>query len=264
MRLRGTGATAVAMLFAALTMDTASATTATVCTLDKYCYCVNTDLEATIAKNVALIRGQIREQRAQGKAIGYMSIPISTLEGSYLPVNVKIAEENKARIEKRFGPRFAWILNPGAKEFTLPREATGADYMLMWTRVLQGDDGLGADFDFVYFSGPQDFAQHFGLRGLNDMGVLDAYYEKLAKTDSGITNVDKAKFRQYYALRASVAFSYGSHDEWNIIRSINDRRRASDPKLGMARQLGVMFDGRSVAPALFDAPTAPGTVGDCK
>ncbi len=264
MKLRGSFAPAVAALLASLTIDAATAATATVCTLDKFCYCVNTDLNATIDKNVALIRSRIREQREQGKAIGYMSIPLSSLEGSYFAVNAKIAEENKARIERRFGPRFAWILNPGTQEFSLPRAATGADYMLMWTKVLQGDDGLGGDFDFVYFSGPEDFARHFALRGNGDMAKLDAYYDRLAKTDPGITKIDKAQFRKYYALRASVSFSYGSHDEWNIIRSINDRRRASDPKLGFARQLGVMFDGRAIAPGLFDAPTAPGTVGDCK
>jgi hypothetical protein len=264
MKFRGSLTAAGAALSAVLTASAASAAPATVCTLDKFCYCVNTDLNAAIDNNVALIRSRIREQRAQGKAVGYMSIPLSSLEGSYFAVNAKIADETKARVEKRFGPRFVWVLNPGTKEFSLPQGASGADYMLMWTRVLQGDDGLGSDFDFVYFSGPEDFARFFPLRGNGDMQKLDAYYDKLAKTDPGIKAIDKAMFRKYYALRASVAFSYGSHDEWNIIRAINERRRASDPKLGMARQLGVMFDGRSIAPGLFDAATAPGTVGDCK
>ena len=192
-----------------------------------------------------------------------MSIPLSSLEGSYFAVNAKIAEENKTRIERRFGPPFAGILNPGIQEFSLPREATGADYMLMWTKVLQGDDGLGADFDFVYFSGPEDFARHFRLRGKNDMGVLEVYYDRLAKTDPGITKIDKAQFRKYYALRASVSFSYGSHDEWNIIRSINDRVVPPTPSSVRAPARRDVRRPRRRA-RLFDAPTAPGTVGDCK
>ena len=43
---------------------------------------------------------------------------------------------------------------------------------------------------------------------------------------------------EYYALRASVAFSFGSLDEWNIVRAINAARRASKD-YGLARQLGV-------------------------
>jgi len=37
--------------------------------------------------------------------------------------------------------------------------------------------------------------------------------------------------------------AYGSHDEWNIVRSINQKRRNADGKSGLSAQLGVMFDG---------------------
>jgi hypothetical protein len=72
----------------------------------------------------------------------------------------------------------------------------------------------------------------------------------------------KSGFRNYYGLRASVAFSYGSHDEWNIARLINDRRRG-DADFGIAQQLAVLFDGQPVSPGGYEAPTASGDVGRC-
>jgi hypothetical protein len=45
-----------------------------------------------------------------------------------------------------------WVLNPGASEYSLPNEAAGPDYMLLWSQVLEGEDGLG-DFDFAFFAG---------------------------------------------------------------------------------------------------------------
>jgi len=67
-------------------------------------------------------------------------------------------------------------------------------------------------------------------------------------------------------LRASVAFSYGSHDEWNIVRTINAKRTAKrdgDDAFGIAKQIAVMFNGTGVAPGLFDASNATGNEGQC-
>jgi len=56
-----------------------------------------------------------------------------------------------------------WILDPG--RYQLPdiagKPAGGAEYMVMWTAVLAGDDGMGRDFDMVrassaYSSGAHD------------------------------------------------------------------------------------------------------------
>lgn len=240
------------------------AETSTECTAGSFCYCVSSDLKDLIAKRVAYIRTLIRGQKGREKAVGYMSIPLSSLEGSYLPVNEKIAAEVKARLEERFGGSSVWVLNPAAKDVALPKGATGADYMLMWTRVLEGDDGFGRDFDFVYFVGPSDFARHFLLNGHDDMKKIDAYYERLSKKDVGLTSVNKVLFRKYYGLRASVAFSYGAHDEWNIVRSVNEKRRSANPKLGIADQLGIFFDGQAVAPGMFEAPVAAGDAGRCE
>jgi hypothetical protein len=99
--------------------------------------------------------------------------------------------------------------------------------MLMWTKVLEGLDGLGG-LGFDYFVGPAEFARYFGLDGHGDLEKLEGYY------DSKINGrkpeaVDRRSFRDYYGLRASVAFS-GWRDEWNIVRTVNEKRREADPK----------------------------------
>jgi hypothetical protein len=250
-------------VLAVLTVTAARAESSTQCTSLGFCYCVNADLRPVMDKHVADIRKAIYAQRALGKAIGYLSIPISTIEGSYVGVNIDTASDVVARLEARMGKDFAWTLNPGAKDWTLPANATGADYMFMWASVLEGTDSLGSDFDFVYFVGPSDFAALLKLDGLSDMQKLEAYYDKRAATDPGIAKVDKRAFRNFYALRASVAFSLGSHDEWNIAKAINERRRSRDQSKGIPGQLAVLFDGHAVPPASYDAAVQPGNVGAC-
>jgi hypothetical protein len=245
----------------------ALAGTVTVCTALDLCYCVNSDLQGQIDANVARVRQLIQDQRKQGKAIGYLSIPLSTTGGSYFGVNQDVALQTKDRIEKRYGANSLWMLNPGA-EGNLPSSATGADYMLMWTTILEGVKGLGEDFDFFYFTGPASFHQFFGLDGTDDMGKIDAYFDKRLATDPGLQKavangqVSKQTFRNYYALRASIAFSYGSHDEWNIARIINERRRGATD-YGLANQLGIMFDGAAAAPGAAEAPISSGDAGRC-
>jgi hypothetical protein len=239
----------------------------TACTTINLCYCINDKNRDAIDANVARVRALIVEQKAQGKAIGYMSIPLSTVGGSYFGVNVDVAQQMKARIEKRFGAHSVWMLNPGA-EGNLPAGASGADYMYMWTRILEGRSGLGEDFDFFYFTGPSEFAQFFSFNGDADMEKLDAYFDKRSATDADMKKaidagqLNKTTFRNYYALGASVAFSYGSHDEWNIARLLNERRRGAGD-FGLARQLPILFDGRAATPGDFEDSVAPGDVGRC-
>jgi hypothetical protein len=241
----------------------ADSPTVTSCSKNGFCYCVQRKLTDAIGRKLAEIRDAIKAQKQSGKAVGYLSIPLSTVGGAYFDVYLKVAAENKERIERRYGVRDAWVLNPGAKEFSFPGGAGGPDYMLMWSQVLEGEDGLGA-FDFVYFTGPSDFAIHFGLDGQNDLDRLDVAYDDLAKTDPGLAaSVDKRSFRDYYGLRASVAYSLGSYDEWDIVRTINDKRRPSDPTAGIARQMGVWFNGKPAAPGLLETPIATGDVGEC-
>jgi hypothetical protein len=251
----------------ALAAGPVRAGTVTACTALDLCYCVNSDVEGAIDANVARVRQLIQHQRKQGKAIGYLSIPLSTAGGSYFGVNQDVAVQTKDRIEKRYGANSLWMLNPGA-EGNLPASATGADYMLMWTTILEGVKGLGEDFDFFYFTGPAEFHRFFGLDGTDDMGKIDAYFDKRLATDPGFQKavasdqVSKQTFRNYYALRASIAFSYGSHDEWNIARIINERRRGSTD-YGLANQLGIMFDGAAAAPGAAEAPISSGDAGRC-
>jgi S1/P1 nuclease len=127
----------------------------------------------------------------------------------------------------------------------------------------EGPDGTGADFDFCTLPGRRTLPASWASperatwpRSTPSMSVAWA-------TDPGIKSVDKRKFRNYYALRASVAFSLGSHDEWNIVRAINEKRRTVDKIGGITRQLAVFFDGRPVPPGLYETPVAPGDVGMC-
>jgi hypothetical protein len=223
---------------------------------------VRFELRGTIQQHVDNIRSRIAAERSKGKAVGYLSIPISTVGGSYFGENVKIAGEIKERVENRLGVKAAWLLNTAAPEFSLPQGATGAEYMLMWTKVLEGASGLG-DLDYVYFTGPSDFARHFGLNGDRDMEKLETYYDSLIQTDPGLKTVPRRAFRDYYGLSASVEYSYGSHDEWNIVRTINQKRREADRRAGIASQMGVFFDGHPVVPGLFENSIMPGDAGQC-
>jgi hypothetical protein len=252
----------LAVVFVFGWQTTVKAVSITECTSGKFCYCVNSELIETINQRVKYIRGMVADQKRHGKSIGYMSIPISTIGGSYFSVNTVVAAEVKQYVENRLGPEDAWIINPASKDVALPPGATGADYMLMWTKVLEGDNGLGDDFDFVYFVGPSAFARHFSLDGQRDMEIISKYYDELSKKDTELRKVDKKSFREYYSLRASVSFSYGSHDEWNIVRAINERRRA-DTKYGLTKQLAVLFDGHAVPPGQFESAIASGNTGEC-
>ncbi|CCE04934.1 conserved hypothetical protein [Bradyrhizobium sp. STM 3843] len=240
----------------------------TLCTALDICYCVNPDYRDAITANVARVRKLIADNRAQGKAIGYLSVPLSPAGGGAYLVNSDMAKATAEHVGKRFGARTVYLLNPGEEGSAAMQGASGADYMYMWTQILEGERGLGEDFDFFYFSGPTDFARYFELTGTADLERLEAWFDdKIAtnpKYKDAIANgsLTKAGFRNYYGLRASVAFSYGSHDEWNIARLINDRRRGA-ADFGIANQLAVLFDGQPVSPGGYETPTASGDVGRC-
>ncbi len=235
------------------------------CTKIGICYCVNDDLKPTITSKVDRFRQLIADQRKAGKVVGYLSVPLTSTGGGNFNVNKEVAENAKAAIEKRFGSDFIFVLNPATLDADLPK-GMGADYMLMWATLIEGTDGLG-EFDFVYFAGPQDFARYFGFDGNGDMGKLDAYFDKRVKSDPDFekavqNGLTKAAFRKYYGIRVSASVSRGAHDEWNIVRLVNERRRA-DSKLGTGNQIPVLFDGHGVDPADSEAPVSEGYVGKC-
>jgi hypothetical protein len=257
----------VAAAFAPLCTTPARADRATECTAIDICYCVERDFKPAIDANVAKIRMLLAEQRGAGKAVGYMSIPLSTVGGSYFGVNAEVAAKTKAKVEKRFGEKAVYLLNPGNADFSLPAKASGADYMLQWTRVLEGR-GLGEDFDFFYFAGPTDFAGALGLTGEADMEKIDSIFDQRLATDEGLRKaveqgkVTKGAFRNYYTLRASIVFSYGSHDEWNIAHILNERRRGATA-YGLANQISIFYDGQPVVSAAYEQPVASGYLGRC-
>jgi hypothetical protein len=245
----------------------ARAATVTACTALNICYCINPDNKDAIDAGVARIRQTISDERGRGKTIGYLSLPLSTVGGGHFGVNRDVARQTKESVEKRFGAQSVWILDPAA-EGNLPRGASGADYMFMWTTILEGRRGIGDDFDFVYFVGPKDFARFFALTGETDFATIEAYFDRRLADDPDFKKavdqgrLTKLSFRNYYGLRASVAFSYGAHDEWNIARLLNERRRGAGD-FGIANQLPVLFDGQAVNPSSYEAPVASGDVGRC-
>jgi hypothetical protein len=257
-----------AMTFALAIPTESSAATVTQCTALDICYCVNTDYRDAIKDNVVRVRQLIASNKAQGKAIGYLSVPLSPAGGGSFAVNAEAAAKIVESVTARFGARSVWLLNPGAEAGSKMNGASGADFMYMWTQILEGRGGLGEDFDFFYFAGPIDFSNYFGLTGQGDFDRLEDWFDKRVAQDPDFKksvdqgNVTKTGFRNYYGLRASVTFSYGSHDEWNIARLINDRRRGATD-FGIANQLAVLFDGRPVSPGGYENPAASGDVGRC-
>ena len=237
----------------------------TECSKVGICYCANDELKATITDKVARFRQTLAEQRNAGKTVGYLSVPLTSAGGGNFDINKEVAAAAKRSIEKRFGADYVYVLNPGTLEADLPN-GTGADYMVMWTALLEGVDGMG-DFDFVYFAGPADFARYFGFDGNNDMGKLDAYFDRRVAANADFAKavqggLTKSAFRRYYALRASASVSRGAHDEWNIFRIINERRRM-DSKFGTPGQIAVLFDGQGVTPPQHEALISEGYVGKC-
>src|SRR4051812_39504377 len=264
------GFPALTVMVLALTLpNEGRAAQVTQCTALDICYCVNTDYRDAISENVARVRQLIKSAKAQGKAVGYLSVPLSPAGGGSFAVNAEAAAKTADSVTARLGARSVYLLNPGAEAGNKMNGASGADFMYMWTQILEGGPGgLGEDFDFFYFAGPTDFANYFGLTGQGDLDRLEDWFDKRVSQDPAFKKsvddggVTKPGFRNYYGLRASVAFSYGSHDEWNIARLINDRRRGATD-FGIANQLSVLFDGRPLSPGGYENPAASGDVGRC-
>jgi hypothetical protein len=208
--------------------------------------------------NLARIRKDLRSQRAQGKLIAYISTPISPRGGGHEPTNLAIAASVKARLEAHYGSKL-WALDPGQYQIAKIEgpQPQGGDFMFMWTQVLAGEDGSGSDFDMVYFVGPSDVAAYFGAGDRDTLSAIDRYIEAKA-TESEAFKKEVASdakrreaFLRFYGLRASVNYSKGAHDEWNIFVKINDRR-------GVGEQIPMYYDGRALSPAEMEMEVAPG------
>jgi hypothetical protein len=154
-------------------------------------------------------------------------------------------------------------------------------------------------FDAFYFLGPtdvQDFFSrsggttltsgietHFARKFANDPDFRDAFSVPGITWDSKYKkNSDPAQdklraqwdglrrsYLRFYSVGASVNFSLGSHDEWNIFRLVNKKRReryGTDDNRGIAEQLGGFFDGSQIDPASTESFLSKGyairTAGD--
>ena len=257
---------AFALAAVAAVAPQAEAAKVTSCAKIGVCYCINDEHKAAIDAKIEKFRQLIAEQRKAGKAVIYLSVPLTSGGGGNFNVNKEVAAAAKAAIEKRYGADYMFVFNPANPDADLPRGSTGTEYMVMWTAVLEGAEGFG-DFDAAYFAGPQDFARYFGFDGTNDMAKLDAFFDKRVASDPDFAKavqggLTKEAFRKYYALRASSTVSRGAHDEWNIFRLINEKRRA-DAKYGTPAQIPIVFDGQGVTPPQHESVVSEGYMGKC-
>jgi len=152
----------------------------------------------------------------------------------------------------------------------------------------------GQHFDAFYFIGPRDVHEFFCRgEGKSLSSAIETYFASKCETDPDFRDAYNIKgiewglndpgtalvedqvtlrhhwemlrrdYLRFYALRASVTFSLGSHDEWNIFRRINELRRERTPQngngtLGIAEELGGLFDGVQISPASGETPVSKG------
>jgi hypothetical protein len=126
-------AVSLASLVVGLTSQSSAAPppTAATCSKNGFCYCVQQGLVGPIGRKLTEIQDAIKTQTQAGMAVGYLSVPLSTVGGALFDLNLQVAAETKERIERQYGIHDVWVVNPGAKEFALPGDAGGPDYMLM-------------------------------------------------------------------------------------------------------------------------------------
>jgi hypothetical protein len=252
------------------TSTTASPITNTKCASSGDCYCVQAALEQQISNNIGYFRKQLSDAKASGKLTVYLSVPFSTRGGGYRGINIIVAAATASAVAKQFGSNHVFVLNPSVKAADLAPSALQADYLYMWSSVLAGEDGLGADLDAIYMVGPTDFANALALTGDNKVETVEKLYETRLATDDEFKKVvasgrvTKSEFLVYYTFRSGTAFSAGAHDEWNTIVNINEQRRRKFGDDGFGRQLGVWFDGRQVASNALESRISPGSEAVCK
>jgi hypothetical protein len=240
-------------------------TTHTECVTPGYCLCITNELQGLIQGKIQHFLDQIRKAHSDGKFVIYTSVPLSTGNGSYFGTNKGVADGLADELTQRFGA--VWVLNPSTPDADLPRDkAKQPDYLYLWSEVLFSAEQSAGGFDLIYFSGPRDFARSLKLTGKDDLGVLSKTFKDLQTTDPKFADLvskgsmTERDFLGYYGFRASVSFSVGAHDEWNIIQKINALRRKSG---GVGRQLPIFFDGHALPMPAYEQIVVNGNVAEC-
>jgi hypothetical protein len=228
---------------------------------------VRPEFETTIDEVTSALRSTLKAERSQGKLICYLSIPLSSAGGGYRPINGEVAEHVKNSLQEEFGADKFFVLAPGLAESSLRAvggvQPGGGEYMYLWTNVLAGEDGLGSDFDVVYFAGRSDFFRYFAIQPPRIVVGLENWMTARAESDAAFKTaiMDAPAVRRgfitYYATKAGIAFSNGAHDEWNIFVKVN-RARAGRPNLGLSGQIPCYFDRRPLTPPEMEREVQPG------
>jgi hypothetical protein len=156
----------------------------------------------------------------------------------------------------------------------------------------------GQHFDGYYFIGPSDVLDffrksggetltssvetHFARKFASDPDFRDRFsipgiiWRSDWLADRALSQKDKdrqrnlraeweelrRKYLRFYALRGSAYYSLGSHDEWEIYRLINVRRRnalrTKVGNLGVAEQIAGFFDGAQIDPGAAEVQLSSG------
>lgn len=215
-----------------------------------FTFSVNPDIITDIENLINQITLELNKKKEEGKFVCYISVPISPTGGGDFRTNNEIAGFVENKVLALFGEDL-WVLNPA--KYNLPKSAGGGDYMAIWSDILAGINGEGEDLDMVYFIGPNDVWNYFDISHTDRIVTLKNWLKKKAESDEHYKNIisdeqSLKSFLRYYAIRGSVAYSKGAHDEWNIITALNSKR-------SIGNDIAVYFDGRPIEPGDFDDST---------
>lgn len=233
-----------------------------------FCFCVRPAFESAVDTQINEIRSKLAAQRTAGKLTLYLSVPLSSGNGSSFGVNRDVAASTATRFAAEFGVNQLYVLNPAGTDLpdVAGQRASQGEYMLLWSSVLGGADGYGRDFDAVYFLGPSDITHYVDaqVQGTGRLEKVLALFDKRYKDDSQFKrdvdggNLNRTDFLRYYGLRGSASFSRGAHDEWNIATAINYRRAQLATEFGISGLLPIWFDGQAVEPGDYQDGVVPG------
>jgi hypothetical protein len=221
-------------------------------------FCIDPAFQAPIEAHLLKIRADVAARRQAGTLVAYALAPVESGPGANERIDLEIAASVTARLAADLG-HLVWVLNPAA--YRLPpsgsRTPDDEEHMLLWTRFLAGEDGLGRDVDLAYFSGPRDTRAYFGCAGGDLTGCMTRWIAARASGDDVFRRemaaepAGPAAFLRHYVLRASTAYSKAAHDQWNALVRVNRRRH-------LGEQIGIYFDGRPVSPAEMETQVSPG------